>query len=258
MADAYRQPGNLARSRRNIVKAAAILTGALSSLPLVSRGASAQSRPTSSARCFLRGTEIRTLNGYRPVECLSVGDVLPTAFAGPAPIREIRHFCNKRQDRCEAWPLDVRPIRIRRSAIEDNVPHADLYLSAAHSLYIDGVLVPAWNLVNGTSVTRDDAEHLDVIEYFHIVLDQHDVIDAEGALCDTFLESADQATLSGDRGEEYHGTVLPAVCAPISSYRRRRNVLKSRLRSALSPIVDLRRPLDCIRDRVEERLLTAA
>ena len=97
-----------------------------------------------------------------------------------------------------------------------------------------------------------------MIEYFHIVLDQHDVIDAEGALCDTFLESADQATLSGDRGEEYHGTVLPAVCAPISSYRRRRNVLKSRLRSALSPIVDLRRPLDCIRDRVEERLLTAA
>jgi hypothetical protein len=146
----------------------------------------------------------------------------------------------------------------RRSAIEDNVPHADLYVSAAHSLYIDGVLVPAWNLVNGTLVTRDDADQLDVIEYFHIVLDQHDVIDAEGALCDTFLESADQTTMPDDRGEEYEGVVLPAVCAAISSYRGRRNVVKSRLRGALSPIVDLRRPLDRIRDRVEERMPAAS
>jgi hypothetical protein len=127
-------------------------------------------------------------------------------------------------------------------------------LSGAHSLYIDGVLVPAWNLVNGMSIARDDAEHLDMIEYFHIILDQHDVIDAEGALCDTLVETTEHAVLPDDRGEEYHGTVLPAVCAPLASYRRRRNVLKSRLRSALSPVVELRRPLDCIRDRIEERI----
>jgi hypothetical protein len=83
-------------------------------------------------------------------------------------------------------------------------------------LYIDGVLVPAWNLVNGTSVKRNDAEHLDVIEYFHIVLDQHDVIDAEGSLCDTFLETTGHTAMSDDRGEEYDGAVLPAVCVPRS------------------------------------------
>jgi hypothetical protein len=121
-------------------------------------------------------------------------------------------------------------------------------------LYIDGVLVPAWNLVNGTSITRDDAQHLDVIEYFHVILDQHDVIDAEGALCDTFGRAIYDVVPSADRGEEIHGAILPAVCAPLATYRRRRNVIRSRLRSAFSPIVDVRRPLDRIRDRIEERM----
>jgi hypothetical protein len=120
-------------------------------------------------------------------------------------------------------------------------------------LYIDGLLVPAWNLINGASVTRDDAEDLDVIEYFHIILDRHDVIDAEGALCDTFWEAIDQVAPLAGRGKEIHGAMLSPICAPLASYGGRRNVLKSRLRSAFSPIVDVRRPLDRIRDRIEER-----
>jgi hypothetical protein len=262
MSNPRPEPSNLARSRRNFAKGAAILMGALPGLALTSRKAKAglisdllgdllPSKPAH--KCFLRGTRIRTLTGYRPVECLSVGDVLPTIFGGPAPIREIKHSRHERQARNDPWPLSLMPIRIRASAIEDNVPRADLYVSAAHSLYIDHVLVPAWNLVNGTSVTRDDAEDLDVIEYFHIILDQHDVIDAEGALCDTFWEAIDHVAPPAGRGEEIHGVVLPPVCAPLASYGRRRNVLKSRLRSALSPIVDVRRPLDRIRDRKEER-----
>jgi hypothetical protein len=254
MPDPGREPSNLARSRRSIAKAAALLMGALPG-PALARKPNAQLVPSKAHKCFLRGTRIRTLTGYRPVECLSAGDVLPTVFAGPAPIREIRYFRYERRNRNEPWPSSVTPIRIRASAIEDNIPRADLYVAAPHSLYIDGVLVPVWNLVNGRSVTRDDAQHLDVIEYFHIILDQHDVIDAEGALCDTFWEAIDRDASSADRGEEYHGIVLPAACAPVASYRRRRNVIKSRLRSALSPIIDVRRPLDRIRDRIEERMV---
>jgi hypothetical protein len=256
MSDPSLKPNNLARSRRSVAKAAVMLIGALPGLALISRKASAQPVPSTAAarKCFLRGTKIRTLTGYQPVERLSVGDVLPTAFSGPSPIREIKHFRHEKQGRNEPWSPDVMPIRIRASAIEDNIPRADLYVSAPHSLYIDGVLVPAWNLINGTSVTRDDARHLDVIEYFHIILDQHDVIDAEGALCDTFWEAIDHVAPSVDGGAEIHGAILPAVCAPLASYRRRRNVIKSRLRSALSPIVDVRRPLDRIRDRIEERI----
>ena len=43
-----------------------------------------------------------------------------------------------------------------------------------------GVLVPIMCLINGTSITRcEDAEQVD---YFHIELDSHDIIIAEGAL----------------------------------------------------------------------------
>jgi hypothetical protein len=261
MHDPCREPSKLARSRRSVAKAAALLIGALPGLALMSRGAFGGNSQggnsqggNSQGRCFLRGTRIRTLSGYRAVECLSVGDVLSTVFSGPAPIREIKRFRHERQGRDEPWPRSVMPIRIRASAIEDNVPHADLYVSAPHSLYVDGVLVPAWNLVNGTSVTRDDARHLDVIEYFHIILDQHDVIDVEGALCETLWEAIYEVAPSADHGEEIHGAILPEVCAPLASYRRRHNVIKSRLRSALSPVVDIRRPLDRIRDRIEDRI----
>jgi hypothetical protein len=257
------RPDEFARSRRSLVKAATILMGVLPCLALTSRKANAgvlsdllrdlRRRPVHH-KCFLRGTRIRTLTGYRPVEDLSAGDVLPTAFGGPSPIREVRRFRVERQDRNEPWPLSAMPVRIRASALEDNVPRADLYVSAAHSLYIDGVLVPAWNLVNGTSITRDDARHLKAIEYFHIILDRHDVVDAEGASCDTFWEAIDDVAPADGRGEEIHGAILPPVCAPLASYGRRRNVIKSRLRSALSPIVDVRRPLDRIRDRIEERI----
>jgi hypothetical protein len=99
MPDPCREPSKLARSRRSVTKAAAMLIGALPGLALISCKASARPVPsTATARkCFLRGTRIRTLTGYRPVECRSVGYVLSTVFSGPAPIREIRHFRHERK-----------------------------------------------------------------------------------------------------------------------------------------------------------------
>ena len=45
-------------------------------------------------------------------------------------------------------------------------------------------------------------------------------------------------------------------CAPRVSYGGGRGELKSRIRSAISPWLDRREPLDVIRDRIEERALT--
>ncbi len=239
---------HLSRTRRNIAKTITLLFG---SLPmLASRTAFGRRR---HHKCFLRGTQIRTLYGYRPVETLSAGDVLPTHFGGERPVQAIRHFRFERPGAEGAWPLLERPVRIQASAIADNVPHADLYVSRMHSLYIDGALTPAWNLVNGESITIDDAADWDIIDYYHIELDSHDVIDAEGALCDTLWEPVGLVASSDDALGEYDGTVIPGVCDPLRDFRSLGNLLKSRLRSAVSPIVDLRRPLDRIRDRIEER-----
>jgi hypothetical protein len=48
------------------------------------------------------------------------------------------------------------------------------------------VLIEAKDLVNGTSIVQ--AQSVAKVEYFHIELDTHDVIIAEGALSETFLD----------------------------------------------------------------------
>jgi hypothetical protein len=47
-------------------------------------------------------------------------------------------------------------------------------------MYLDGVLIPASALVNGVSIVQ--AQKVDKVEYFHLELETHDVIIAEGAL----------------------------------------------------------------------------
>src|SRR5580700_8004041 len=103
-----------------------------------------------NGNCFLKGTKILTAEGERKIEDLAVGDLLPTLFGGLRPVQWIGRYSLKKSDSSRPWVKDARPVRIARSALASNVPHADLYVTAAHSLLIDGVLVPAEALINGT------------------------------------------------------------------------------------------------------------
>jgi hypothetical protein len=53
-------------------------------------------------------------------------------------------------------------------------------------MFLEGVLVPAAALVNGISIVR--AEAVEQLDYFHLELDTHDVIYAEGALAESFVD----------------------------------------------------------------------
>jgi hypothetical protein len=88
------------------------------------------------------------------------------------------------------WPDHAQPIRIAPSALADNVPAA-LVLTAAHALLIDGWLISVDNLVNGTAIAAQPVAG-DVLELFHIELEAHDVIDAEGAACESLLVPSHQ------------------------------------------------------------------
>jgi hypothetical protein len=52
--------------------------------------------------------------------------------------------------------------------------------------YLGGMLIEAKDLINGVSIVQ--AESAERVEYFHIELDTHDVIIAEGALSETFID----------------------------------------------------------------------
>jgi hypothetical protein len=221
-----------------LVKAAGLLVGVLAAAPMAGKRALADDDDSGrgghgsgggggSSACFLRGTRIKTAKGYRKIETLSVGDLLPARFGGMTPIKRISSFVARKGD-------SHRPVRVSRSALDDNVPSTDLVLTAPHAIYADGILVSIGNLTNGATVTFEEIDG----EFFHIEFEKHDVIEAEGMACESRL------------------TDSMTRCAPRLAIDGGRSELTSRLRSAAAVIVDRRTPLDIIRDKVEERSLS--
>ena len=209
------------------------------------------------SQCFLKGTTIRTADGDRKIEDLSAGDLLPSVFGGTSAIQWIGRYSFKKGDPTKGWVRGVLPIRIARSALGDDVPHADLYVTQTHAVLVDGVLVAAGNLVNGTTITRYDAAELDRLEYFHIKLPGHDVIYAEGAPCETLLEVDENAANFAEYRRQYGPlTAEETPCLPRIKYGYRRGEIKSCFRSTVAPWIDYRQKADIIRDKLDIRGIT--
>lgn len=254
------------RSHRNILRATAILASAIMAKttsvaadrfrPEEYRDRGDWDRDRGRGRhvlCFLKGTMIRTADGDRKIENLAVGDLLPTVFNGTCPIQWIARSRFKRSYPNKPWVRDVLPIRVARSALGPGVPHADLYLTEGHALLIDGMLVAAGNLVNGTTITRYAARELDELEYFQIKLEVHDVIYAEGAPCESLLHINDNFANFAEYLRRYGPPKTEETsCAPLLGYGGRKGEIKSCVRSALSPWIDYRQ-VDLIRDRLDAR-----
>jgi hypothetical protein len=250
------------RTRRNIVRMGVILgttavgVGSAQAGPIKDFVCSIVPRacaPSPRSNCFLRGTRIETAEGERKVEDLAIGDLLPTMFGGLRPIQWIGRYPLKKSDPSKPWVKGALPVRISRSALAPNVPHTDLYVTGAHSLFLDGLLVPVGNLINGTSIVWDERDR-DELEFFHIKLESHDVIYAEGAPVDTLLNVDDSAVNFAEYFRRYGmPETQETPCAPRVTYGGGRGEFKSRIRSAMSPWLDRREPLDVIRDRLEER-----
>jgi hypothetical protein len=147
----------LATSRRSFIVGWKLCAGVALGLCLAGRSASAQTpslTPSRTARpCFLTGTRIKTPEGEAKIEELRIGDKLLTASGEIRPIK----FIGRRKvsrERTEPWNGDG-PVKISRFAIDGRAPHSDLYVSPAHAIYIDGILIPATNLVNGITIVAD-------------------------------------------------------------------------------------------------------
>jgi hypothetical protein len=62
---------------------------------------------------------------------------------------------------------------------------------------IDRALIPARYLVNGASIVQAMPESLEEIEYFHIELETHEVIFAEGVAAETLLMMSNREAFAG-------------------------------------------------------------
>ena len=137
--------------------------------------------------CFAAGTMILTKHGEVPIETLAVGDRIFTRDHSLQTIRWIgRRALSARV--LNANP-NLRPIRIKAGALGEGLPSADLVVSPQHRILIGSriaermfasheILVAAKQLLalDGVEVAMD----VEQVDYFHILLDRHEVIFAHG------------------------------------------------------------------------------
>jgi hypothetical protein len=200
--------------------------------------------------CFLKGTRISTATGERKIEDLHIGDMIPTVFGGMRPIEWIGRMRRTRSDRRNPWVDDARPVRVARSALAPNVPSADLFVTRGHALFIDGVLIPAEQLINGTTISLDAAGEHDQLEFYHVKLASHDVIHAEGAPCESLLR-VDETMSNSSLYLRKHGETQDEHCAPIVGNGLRSQIM-TEVKGLLSPSQG-KRQLDLVRARLDAR-----
>jgi hypothetical protein len=145
-----------------------------------------------NAICFAAGTRILTARGEVPVETLQAGDLVATVSGRGTPMKPVL-FLGRRRFVLAGNPhaATLAPVRIAAGALAENTPHRDLLVSPDHCLLLDGQLVPARLLVNGESITIE--RRLAEVTYFHIELEAHDAVLAEGAAAESWLDTGNRA-----------------------------------------------------------------
>ena len=68
----------------------------------------------------------------------------------------------------------------------DGLPRRDLWLSPDHAVFVDDVLIPIKRLINSTSIEQVP---MDQITYYHVELEHHDVLLAEGLPAESYLDT---------------------------------------------------------------------
>ncbi len=147
--------------------------------------------------CFAEGTRLLTPSGEIPVRELRVGDLVTTCSGRITCIRWLGH---RRIDcRRAPRPLDIFPVRIEAGAFGPGMPLRDLWLSPDHAVFVtdgtngSGVLVPIRYLINGKTVAQVS---VDDVTYWHVELDKHDIVLADGMPAETYLDTGNRDTFA--------------------------------------------------------------
>jgi len=154
--------------------------------------------------CFAAGTRIATARGEVAVEALAVGErvvalrsgLLPgdidlTLAGGQLNARPVKWVGRRRIDlTTHPHPQTVAPVRIQAGAFADSMPHTDLLVSPDHAIFVDGKLIAARQLVNGSTIRQEKGRTS--VEYFHVELDAHAVLFAEGLPAESYLNTGNR------------------------------------------------------------------
>lgn len=165
--------------------------------------------------CFVAGTRITAADGTVCVENLTIGALVLTASGESRPVRWLGHRgvdCERHPDPTAVWP-----IRVQAGAFAPNQPTRDLWLSPRHAVFVDGVLIPVETLVNGATITQVPRDR---VEYWHVELDNHDILLAEGLAAESYLDNGYRTCFAnGGAFLEAHPDFMPKhqadTCVPL-------------------------------------------
>ena len=133
-----------------------------------------------SIMCFAAGTRIATARGEARVESLCLGELVVTGGRG-ASLQPILWLGRMRVDVARHPDrAAVAPVLVKAGALGPGTPHRDLRVSPDHALFLDGHLVPARLLVNGTTILQE--LWCPTVVYWHVELPAHALLLSEGAL----------------------------------------------------------------------------
>jgi len=139
--------------------------------------------------CYLKGTRILTERGYVLVETIKIGDNVATfADIDSESIVTVRKptfmsCVSIRKHTIGQLSSKSRPILFKAGSLGYVIPYKDLRLSPHHGVSLDKYLREARFLVNGDTIILDpDCRKL---EYYHIELESHVCIKAEGVLAES-------------------------------------------------------------------------
>ncbi len=134
--------------------------------------------------CYAPFTRIATPDGEVEAGSLRAGDLVRTLAGEIARVR----WLGRRHVTGDVFASDPsrRPIRIAPGALGPDCPRRPLVVSPLHALWFDGILIPAELLVNGSTIRR--LAPRDGFDYVHVELDRHDVLLAEGAPAESFID----------------------------------------------------------------------
>jgi hypothetical protein len=138
--------------------------------------------------CYAAGTRILAATGERMIESLMKGDIVLTLSGSELQAQPIKWVGRRRVDLiAHPRPETVAPIRIGRGAFADDMPHTDLVVSPDHAIFVDGKLICARQLVNGTTIRQERG--WTSVDYFHVELDAHAILLAEGLPAESYLNT---------------------------------------------------------------------
>jgi hypothetical protein len=183
--------------------------------------------------CFAAGTLIATPNGERRVEDLRLGDEVVSASGRALPVKWIgRQTVMPRFRPVERLGL----VRLSKGSLGSGLPQTDLTVTADHGMLVDGVICHAGALVNGTTITRVPlAEMGDSYTVYHIETDAHEIILANGAPAETFIDNVSRRVFDNfGEFEALYGDVPEMAELPYPRAMSARQV-PERIRARLSP-----------------------